>query len=568
MRPLELSDPSAAEVVGGLLAARGLPVTRDEVTAVQEVLANMRAKLHALRGVPLSYVEPTIEPAAGQQWLTDAALAPVSTADARGAECWPDEPSASEPAMGLTDLGVGKLIALYRSRDVSPVEVLAACRERIQELDPSVGAIVTETGQRATLAAQESEWRWRDGVARSFDGIPFGVKDIIETAGVRTTGGSRLFADHVPRVTAVSVARLQEQGAVMLAKVHTYEFASSQRSDGNGSNPWDLSRTPGGSSEGSGAAVAARFFPLAIGTDTGGSIRVPSAFCGVVGFKPTHGRVPRHGVMPLSWTMDHVGPMTRSVVDAARALTVMAGHDVRDPTSSRAPVPRYDIALDRGINGLRIGVPPAWFFDGSDPQVAAVARAAIDVLVGLGAEAVDVDIPSAALAEAASWLIQMGERASLHDEHLGSMHDYAPLNAIGLAASQLVPAGDYLRALRIRRKLQDELSAAFAQTDVLVAPGPVCVAPRLADFRAEVGDRTFPWLQVVTRNTRIFSLTGVPTLAVPAGFDARGLPIGIQIAGPPHADDLCLRVGYAYQQVTDWHRRRPPLVAADIAPTN
>jgi aspartyl-tRNA(Asn)/glutamyl-tRNA(Gln) amidotransferase subunit A len=301
--------------------------------------------------------------------------------------------------------------------------------------------------------------------------------------------------------------------------------------------------------------------PLAVGTDTGGSIRIPASFCGVSGLKATYGRVPRHGVMPLSWTLDHAGPMARSAADCALMLGVMAGHDRRDPTSLEAPVDDYLASLRGDLAGVRVGVPTDWFFAVCDPQVEAAAREAIAVLADAGAEIVEVALPHAHLSEAISWTIIYAEAASLHEITFDRLDEYDTRFAERLVNSQFVTAPDYLRALRARNLVQRDFEAAFEAVDAIVAPGSPVVAPPLDTMLAELGDERVPWLDVCARGTMPYNVTGMPALSIPSGLDDRGLPVGISIAARPLDEATCLRVGHAFQLRTDHHTRVPPLVA-------
>jgi aspartyl-tRNA(Asn)/glutamyl-tRNA(Gln) amidotransferase subunit A len=430
-----------------------------------------------------------------------------------------------------------------------------------------VNAVLTLCAEECLDGAAESGRRLARGEARPLEGIPFGLKDVIATRGIRTTGGSTIYRDYVPSESAVHVDRLQAAGAVLLAKLQTIQFAFGDNPHyGPTRNPWSLEHSPGASSSGSGASVAARELPLAVGTDTGGSIRVPAAFCGVVGFKATYGRVPRHGVMAQSWTLDHIGPMTRTVEDAALMLQAMAGHDPRDPTSAREPVPDWAAALHEGVRGVRLGVPSDWFFDVCDSEVAAATRAAVDVLVGAGATAVEVPLPNARLADTIGWTIMYAEFASLHEVTFDRLDDYGPgMTRQLLASSQFVSAQDYLRSLRARHLLQLDFEAAFEQVDALVVPGICALAPRLDATGLVIDGVEHPWVPTSARTTLIFNLAGIPALSVPAGFGRDGLPLGIQVAARPYAEATCLRVGHAFQELTDHHTSAPPLVATAAA---
>jgi aspartyl-tRNA(Asn)/glutamyl-tRNA(Gln) amidotransferase subunit A len=464
----------------------------------------------------------------------------------------------------LADLGIAELLGVYARKEASPSEAIDAHLARIDRLDPQVGAVLTFCWERAGELAAESTQRWMDGRPRPLEGVPYGLKDIIETAGIRTTGGSRMYADHVPSKDAAVASRLAGAGGVLLAKLQTFEFAAG--ANAVTSNPWDLARTAAGSSSGSGAAVAARELPLSIGTDTGGSVAIPASFVGIAGLKATFGRVPRSGVFPLSWTLDHVGPMARSAEDIALALGVMAGHDADDPTSGTAAVPDYAAELQCDLSTLRIGVPTDWFFDIIHPDVELATRAAIAAMEAAGAEVVEFALPSAELLDlhAMELTIIGAEAASLHSPHLSRYDLLGPEFQQVLARSQGYSAVDYLNAVRARHLVQRDFARAFEIADVIVVPGAITVAPRHDHLVAVVGDSERPWVDVVSRSTAVFNLTGIPSLSIPAGF-SDGLPVGIQIAGPPYAEGVVLAAAHAYQQLTDHHAQIPQLVADDSA---
>jgi aspartyl-tRNA(Asn)/glutamyl-tRNA(Gln) amidotransferase subunit A len=469
---------------------------------------------------------------------------------------------------GLADLTATELIDLYRTGAASPVEAVRDCLERIDALEPLVNAVLLLRGEECLAEAVHSAERYRRGTAGPLEGVPYGLKDIVYTAGVPSTGGSKIYGDLVPTESAALADRLEAAGGLLLAKLQTFEFAFGGEINthhGPMPNPWDLERTAGGSSSGSAAALAARYLPLTVGTDTGGSIRVPASFCGVTGLKATFGRVPRHGVMPLSWTLDHAGPMARSAADAALMLGVMAGHDERDPTALTAPPGDYPAALTEDLRGVRVGVPTDWFFAVCDPQVEAAARAAIEVLADAGAEIVDVALPHAGLVEIICWTIMYAEAASLHEITFDRLEDYDTRFAERLVDSQFVTATDYLHALRARNVIQRDFEAALSTVDAIVSPGSPVVAPRLDTMLAEVGDELVSWLDVCARCTMPYNLTGMPALSIPSGLDDRGLPVGISIAARPLDEATCLRVGHAYQRRTSHHQRVPPLVAGQAA---
>jgi aspartyl-tRNA(Asn)/glutamyl-tRNA(Gln) amidotransferase subunit A len=470
----------------------------------------------------------------------------------------------------LADLSATELLTLFAAGEAGPVEAVQACLARIDRLDPELNAVRTLLGEAALTAAAESAQRWARGAARPLEGVPFALKDIISTAGVPTSGGSGLYVDWLPTETAAHAQRLQDAGAVLLAKLNTFEFAGGgaySRHFGAVRNPWDTRRTTGGSSTGSGAAVGARLVPLAVGTDTGGSVRVPAAYCGITGLKPTNGRVPRHGVMGLSWTLDHVGPMTRTAGDAALALGVMAGSDPRDPGSSVRPVPDYVAALDGDVRGQRVGRLRGYVEEQLQPGVRGAYESAMAELADLGVEIVDVELPGIAEARTAGWLVCYAETLALHREHFGTLEDRDEMIALTYAAGPFVSAADYLQALRYRAVFQQSIEAAMAGCSALVLPTTDTVAPLLRDTgdapslaATEAGGEA-DWMADVTRNNMPFSFAGVPGLSVPCGFDG-GMPVGMQMLGRPHDDAGLLRLAAAYQRTTVHHLVRPGVLDA------
>ena len=464
----------------------------------------------------------------------------------------------------LADLSVDELLGLFAARSASPTEALDACLGRIARLDDEVGAVITLLVERATTQARESTQRWLDGTARALEGIPFGLKDIIETAGIRTTGGSPMYEAYVPDQSATLAERLEGAGGVLVAKLNTFEFASG--SNATTSNPWDLSRWPAGSSSGSAAVVAAHELPLSVGTDTGGSIAIPAAFCGIVGLKATYGRVPRSGVFPLSWTLDHAGPMTRSAIDAAHALGVMAGWDPRDPTSGRAPVDDYAGSLRTSVEGMRIGVPTEWFWDECAPEVEEATRAAISLLAEHGATVTEFELPSTREVQlhAIELTIVYAEIASLHEPTFARLAEYGPEFQRLLTRAQFTSAVDYLKALRARHLVQLDFERVFEQNDAVIVPGGVCVSPKHDHLVARMGDEEKSLIDVVSRPTAVMDIVGLPAITIPCGFDDEGLPLGMQIASRPYDELACLSVAHAYQQLTDFHTRLPPIVQEDL----
>ena len=451
---------------------------------------------------------------------------------------------------------IAELGARYRKRDLSPVEVTRALLARIEKLDPILHAFVTLTADRALADARAAEEALRHGDGRPLLGIPVAHKDIYLTRGIRTTGGSALLADWIPEDEATCVERWRAAGTILLGKLITHEFAFGLQMPGHrfppARNPWNVDHVPGGSSSGSGAALAAGFVAGATGSDTGGSIRGPAAFCGIVGLKPTYGRASRAGVLSLSWTLDHTGPMARTVEDCAHLLQPLAGHDPLDPASSSAPVDDYLAPLARDIRGMKIGVPRAYFFEGLDPEVERAFEEALATLRRLGAEVRDVQIPSIG-ATPAFLLILMAEAFAYHERDLREHPElYGEVLRERIMAGALITASEYMQAQRIRSQICSETAEVLKSVDVLATPTALKPATPFAQaYDPEFG---FP-----RSNMPPFNLTGSPTLALPCGFSSSGLPLSLQLAGRPFEEGTVLQIGHAYERATQWHTRRPPV---------
>jgi aspartyl-tRNA(Asn)/glutamyl-tRNA(Gln) amidotransferase subunit A len=455
----------------------------------------------------------------------------------------------------LCDLGIAELGRRYRTRALSPVDIATAHLDRIDQLDKTLSSYVTLTRERALADARAAEAALRRGDAGPLAGIPIAYKDLYATRGIRTTGGSALLADWVPDHDSTCVARLQQAGMVMLGKLTTHEFAFGIQFPGHrfppARNPWNLDHIPGGSSSGSGAALAAGLTVGALGSDTGGSIRGPAAFCGIVGIKPTYGRVSRAGVLTLSWTLDHTGPMARTVEDCALMLQALAGYDAADPASSREPVADYTAALRTGIRGLRVGVPRDYFFEGVKPEVANAFETALATLRELGAEVRDVGIPSIGAAPA-FMVIMLSEAFAYHARDLRERPElYGEVLREKLMVGGLFTSDEYVQAQRLRARLRADMHQALTDVDVLATPTATVTAPSFATAL----DPDFPFAR---SNMPPFNMSGLPALALPCGF-ANGLPISLQLAGRPFDEATVLRAGHAFEQATDWHRRRPPV---------
>ncbi|HEX2173037.1 MAG TPA: amidase [Dehalococcoidia bacterium] len=453
---------------------------------------------------------------------------------------------------------------LMQRREVSPVEVTEATLARIQALDPSVNSYITVLGDQARAEAREAERRIAAGQAGALTGVPIALKDIVDLAGVRTTAASAILQDNVAAEDATIVERLRAAGAVIVGKLTLHEFAFGGTNDnphfGACRNPWGLDRIPGGSSGGSGAAVAAGFCYGAIGTDTGGSIRLPAHYCGVVGLMASYARVPTRGVFPLAWSLDHAGPLTRTVRDAAVMLQAIAGHDPRDPLSADVPLPDFAGGIDAGLRGLRIGMPRSYFFEDLDAAVARAVEAALDVLRDLGAELIEVEFPYQDQIGPIGWTIVMAEGAAVHQEHLREKADlFGPDVRVLVELGALRSAVDYIQAQRGRSLLRAEAEALFDRVDALVTPAAPVTATPIGARSVLLNEQRRDLALLQAKCSLPFDLTGQPAMSIPCGFDDAGLPIGVQIAGRCWDEATVLRVAHAYEQATEWHKRHPPI---------
>jgi Asp-tRNA(Asn)/Glu-tRNA(Gln) amidotransferase A subunit family amidase len=461
----------------------------------------------------------------------------------------------------LAQLTGAEQARLIRSGDATAEQVLEATLERIGALNGRTNAFLTITAEAAREAARKADEAGRAGRwLGPLHGVPVALKDNFETRGVVTTAGSRVLESNVPEHDATVVERLRGAGAVIVGKTQLSEFAMGPSAFGDMHNPWDLERLSGASSGGSGAAVAAAMCPIAMGSDTGGSIRIPGSFSGVVGLKPTYGRISRYGLLTADWSLDHAGPLTRTAEDAAITLGVIAGRDARDPSSSRAAMPDYAAQLDGGVKGLRIGLPEQWFFDIVDAEIKAAALAAVDTLVALGASRHGVSTTLAEHSSDIGYTIQWAEMAAYHKDHMArSPEKYHPYLLMCLQAGSLISAADYLHAQRARRLMRDEFLRVFEQVDVLVTPTTPIAAPLLTAREHLINGKPAParYAYDLAAFTFPFNQTGLPAITLPSGFNKAGLPMGVQIVGRPFEEATILRAAHAYQMQTDWHLRRP-----------
>jgi aspartyl-tRNA(Asn)/glutamyl-tRNA(Gln) amidotransferase subunit A len=463
--------------------------------------------------------------------------------------------------MSDTTLAFGTITSLaarIRKKEVSPVEVTDAVLDRIGAVESKTKAYVTLMRDEARAAAKAAELAVMAGnYLGPLHGIPVGVKDLYYTRGVKTTAGSKILATFVPDHDAAVIERLKAAGAVIVGKLNTHEFAMNTWTPPT-RNPWDLDRIPGGSSGGSGAAVAASECIAATGTDTGGSIRIPAALCGIVGLKPTFGRVSRHGIIPLSWTLDHAGPMTKTVEDAAIMLRAMAGYDPRDPATVDRPVPDYLRALTGDVKGLRVGVPREYYFDTLDPEVEAAVRKGIQTLEGLGASVHEVGFPHIGSMAITHACIILTEAATYHEKWLRTRaDDYQPDVRFSLEWGKTFMGIDYVQCQRVREMIRQDFADVLTRVDVIAAPTVPAPASKVGEDPITINGRKEGLVGAHIRLNRPANHTGLPAITVPCGFTGAGLPIGLQLVGRAFDEATVLRAAHAYETSTPWHRKTP-----------
>ncbi|WP_433803049.1 amidase family protein [Actinomycetospora sp. CA-084318] len=521
-------------------AARlGFTLDDDLVEAMHTAVAGAEPAITALRDRPRA-MDLAADPADGDRWVRR----PDRTAGVVG-NLPDDDPD-----------GIGGLLAAYAAGERTPEDEIARALHDLRAAHEELNCTIRFLDDRAAASAAESARRWRDGTARPLEGVPFGVKDVIDVAGVPTTAGSWCHGDAPAATSAEVVRRLEAAGAIPVSKDGTTEFAVGGPNPprfGPVRNPWHRERWAGGSSTGSAAAVAAGAVPFALGTDVGGSVRLPSAWTGLTGLKPTAGAISRSGVVPLSWTAETVGPIAHGAADVARVFEVLAGTDDRDPRSWR-PVVVENAPSD--VRGLRIAVPGGALTELCDAEVRAGVDALVAELVDAGAEVVPGEIPGAAAALAIGYLIVFTEAATLHRVDRDRWGDYDPVVVRRISQGITTPAQDYLRAQQFRVELQRELDAVFAHADLVVVPTCPSTAPRL-DGTVVVDGVEYPLYAAQSRSTMLGNLTGVPGLAVPTGFAADGCPTSAQLIAPPHAEATALRAAQVFQSRTAHHRLRP-----------
>jgi aspartyl-tRNA(Asn)/glutamyl-tRNA(Gln) amidotransferase subunit A len=464
----------------------------------------------------------------------------------------------------LTNLSLEQAAGWIRQGELSPVELTQAHLDRIHRLDPRVNSYITITAEAALEQARQAEAELQRGESAAgqplglLHGIPLALKDLYETKGIRTTAGTTHFSDYIPQEDAAVVTKLKAAGAILLGKTNLHEIALGLTNVnphfGPCRNPWALERVSGGSSGGSAAALAARLCLGALGSDTGGSIRTPASLCGVAGLKPTRGRVSLRGVIPLSWNLDHAGPMARQALDVAILLQAIAGYDPEDPYCEAAPIDNYLSGIQQGVKGWRIALAEDDYFNRTQPEVLQAVRLAAKAFEELGARVEATPVPDIYQAALANGMMVISDAAAFHATRLLE-------NPQGFGADVLqrlqngaaLPLKEYIQARRTQSVLRRQFARFFERYDLLLMPTTPVVAPSIE------GPDAVELARLLTRYTAPFNLTGLPALSLPCGFSPEGLPIGLQLIGPHWGEARVLRAGYAYEQATDWHRRRPAL---------
>lgn len=466
----------------------------------------------------------------------------------------------------VIELSLAQAAHLVAIKEISPVDLVEACLERIAEVNEKITAYIAVYEEEALQIAKAMESMISAGHRLGpLHGIPIGLKDNIGLRGMRTTAGSKVLADWNPAQDATVAARLRGAGAIFIGKTNMHEFAWGGTSDnphyGAVRNPWDTERFPAGSSGGSGAAVAARTCHGALGTDTGGSVRLPAAINGIVGIRPTIGRVSNYGVIPLAWSMDTVGPMTRTVEDCAIMFNIIAGHDIRDDGSVLEPIADYTDDLNRGVDGVRIGIVPGYFFHHLQPPVHEAVNGALKTLEGLGAAVVDIEIENIHGNISAQLTIESAEPSTYHQRWLREQPDnYGEDVRMLLEMGEMLFATHYIQAQRYRTLLRKEFLEAFKSVDCFICPTLPFTATRVGEMTVVIEDGVAEdMLSAIMQFTGVPSLTGLPSLNVPCGFDPDGLPVGMQIIGKPFDEATLFRIGAAFQANTEFHLKSPVL---------
>ena len=462
-------------------------------------------------------------------------------------------------------MGAGDLSKLVQSKEISPVEIIEAHLTRIDATEPVLNSFITLLADQARKSARQAEKDIQAGRYKGpLHGIPVALKDLYNTGGVRTTSGSRIFDTFIPTEDCTVAAKFHQAGAILLGKLNMHQFAYGPTGEnpdyGHMHNPWNPDMVTGGSSGGSGSAAAAGQCTITTGSDTGGSIRIPAALCGIVGLKPTYGLVSRYGLSSLSWSLDHPGPMTRTVEDTAITMNVIAGHDPKDVASAKVDIPDYTSALTGDVKGLRIGIVKEYFEAPLDPQVRKAVMDAISLLESMGAEIKEVSYPMFNQSQAISSTVLMAEATAYHRDLLAKDgHQlYEPVRQ-RLEAGLFISAAEYLRAQQARSIFDQQGRRLLDEVDLLAGPTEPVTAPEILASKVMAGEQEVGVVGALTQYTRPYNINGFPAISVPCGFSDDGMPIGLQLAGRPFDELTVLRVAHAYEQANEWHTRRPPI---------
>lgn len=463
---------------------------------------------------------------------------------------------------------IAQIAAQIRKGELSPVELIELTLQAIDQCEPQLNAFITVFREESLERARAADAEIRNGNDLGpLHGIPIGLKDIICVEGTRSTAGSNFFSEESPQFDAALVSKLRDAGAIIIGKTNLHEFAFGVTTEnphfGATANPWDISRVPGGSSGGSAAAVVAGCCAGALGSDTGGSIRIPAAVCGHVGLKPTYGRISVHGVIELAQSLDTVGPMCRYVHDVALMMNILAGYDARDVHSENRPVPDYTEGLDLPLRGRRVGLPKQHFFDDLDPEVDKIVGNAIKVLEELGVEFVELDLPSAEVGHEVTLTLLTAEAGQFHQQRLAAHREDYGVDVRELLEDGLaLPATAYIRAVRVREIVRREFVGAFEKVDCIISPTAPIPAPLRSTHDLSGGSESNRIRPHLTRNTRLINLLGLPSISVPCGFaqvensgSEKGLPVGLQISGPWWSEKTLLHIAHAYERATPWHTK-------------
>ena len=462
-------------------------------------------------------------------------------------------------------MGAGDLSKLVRSKEISPVEIIEAHLTRIDATEPVLNSFITLLADQARKSARQAEKDIQAGRYKGpLHGIPVALKDLYNTGGVRTTSGSRIFDTFIPTEDCTVAAKFHQAGAILLGKLNMHQFAYGPTGEnpdyGHMHNPWNPDMVTGGSSGGSGSAASAGQCTITTGSDTGGSIRIPAALCGIVGLKPTYGLVSRYGLSSLSWSLDHPGPMTRTVEDTAITMNVIAGHDPKDVASAKVDIPDYTSALTGDVKGLRIGIVKEYFEAPLDPQVRKAVMDAISLLESMGAEIKEVSYPMFNQSQAISSTVLMAEATAYHRDLLekDGHQLYEPVRQ-RLEAGLFISAAEYLRAQQARSIFDQQGRRLLDEVDLLAGPTEPVTAPEILASKVMAGEQEVGVVGALTQYTRPYNINGFPAISVPCGFSDDGMPIGLQLAGRPFDELTVLRAAHAYEQANDWHTRRPPI---------